>query len=70
MPKKVTKAQPVNLVLNARKTTTEVDREPTTNHGLNLPHFVRVRSMMLPIIGSLKASKTRAATIIIVIATI
>ena len=48
----------------------DVDREPTSSHGLNLPHFVRVRSMMLPMIGSLNASKTRAATIIIVIATI
>ena len=31
-------------------------------HGLNLPQRVRVASTTLPMIGSLKASNTRAAT--------
>ena len=35
---------------------------------MNLPHFVRVRSIMFPIIGSFSASKTRAATMMPVIA--
>ena len=41
---------------------------PITIQGLNLPHFVRVRSMILPMIGSLSASKIRAPTMIAVMA--
>ena len=41
---------------------------PMTSHGLNLPQRVRVRSIILPIIGSLNASKIRAPTIIAVMA--
>ena len=41
---------------------------PITSQGLNLPQRVRVRSMMLPMTGSLSASNTRAATMIAVIA--
>ena len=39
-----------------------------TSQGLNLPHLVRVRSMMLPMMGSFTASKTLAAIMIAVIA--
>ena len=35
---------------------------PMAIHGLNLPQRVRVASTTLPMIGSLKASNTRAAT--------
>jgi len=41
---------------------------PMTSQGLNLPQRVRVRSMMLPMIGSFSASNIRAATTIAVIA--
>ena len=41
---------------------------PMRIQGLNLPHFVRVRSMILPMIGSLSASKIRAPTMIAVMA--
>ena len=41
---------------------------PMTSQGLNLPHLVRVRSMMLPMIGSFSASNTRAPTIMAVTA--
>ena len=67
-PKNQMKLHPCKSVLNARYTTTEVESMPMTSHGLNLPHFVRVRSMILPIIGSLSASNTRAPTMMAVIA--
>ena len=51
-----------------RYTTTDVVTIPITSHGLNLPQRVRVRSMMLPMMGSLSASNTRAPTIIALIA--
>lgn len=37
---------------------------PAKSHGLNLPYLLLVHSMILPMIGSLKASKTRAPIII------
>ena len=55
-------------MLKARYTTTLVESMPITSQGLNLPQRVRVRSMMLPMIGSLSASKIRAATTMAVIA--
>ena len=41
---------------------------PITSQGLNLPQRVRVRSMMLPMMGSFRASNILAATTIAVIA--
>ena len=41
---------------------------PMTSQGLNLPHLVRVRSMMLPMMGSFSASNTRAPTMMAVTA--
>ena len=41
---------------------------PMTSQGLNLPQRVRVRSIILPIMGSLSASKILAATTMAVIA--
>ena len=41
---------------------------PAKSHGLNLPYLLLVHSMILPMIGSLKASKTRAPIIIPVMA--
>ena len=41
---------------------------PITSHGLNLPKRLRVRSMILPMTGSLRASNTRAATMMKVMA--
>ena len=67
-PKNATKGQPYRGALKVRMITTEVERMPTTSQGLNLPHLLRVRSMMLPMIGSFSASKIRAATMIAVIA--
>ena len=63
-PKKPTKRQPVRLLTNAANTTIEVVITPAIIHGLNLPILVWVRSIIVPIIGSLKASKTLAATMI------
>ena len=41
---------------------------PMASQGLNLPKRVRVRSMILPMMGSLSASNTRAATMMAVMA--
>ena len=40
--------------------TKEVEIMPASIQGLNLPCLPRVRSMMLPMMGSFKASKIRA----------
>ena len=45
-----------------------VVRIPITSQGLNFPHLVLVCSIILPMIGSLRASKTLAAAMIIDIA--
>ena len=42
---------------------------PIINHGLNLPNFVCVLATIIPIIGSLNASKIRAASSMTPIAT-
>ena len=65
----MTNGQPViPLLLKAAMTTTLEVRTPMSSQGLNLPHLVLVLSMMLPMIGSLSASKTLAATMIPVMA--
>ena len=68
MPKNHMNAQPSSLTLNARYTTTDVLRMPMTSHGLYLPQRVLVRSMMLPMSGSFRASKTLAPIMMPVIA--
>ena len=65
-PKKAMKLQPCREVLKVAVTTAEVDRMPMTSQGLNLPNRVRVRSMILPMMGSFRPSNTRAATIMTV----
>ena len=67
-PKNQIKLQPCSCTLNIRYTTTDVDNTPAVSHGLNLPKRLRVRSIMLPMIGSFSASKIRAAIMIAVTA--
>ena len=67
-PKKTMKLQPCRLELKVAVTTTEVDRMPIASQGLNLPKRVRVRSMMLPMMGSFSPSNTLAATMMTVTA--
>ena len=62
-PKNHTKPQPWSFTLNIRQITADVDRAPATSQGLNLPYLDRVRSMILPMMGSFSASNTRAAII-------
>ena len=65
----MTKLHPlIPLLLNAAMTTRLEVMPPIRSHGLNLPHFVLVFSMMFPMIGSFRASNTLAATMIAVIA--
>ena len=63
MPKKIMNCHPCSLLEKAKYTTKEVLRTPKNSQGLNLPQRVRVLSIMLPMIGSFKASKTLAKTI-------
>ena len=67
-PKKMTKAQPSSGTLNIRKITRDVSSIPLSRYGLNFPHLVLVFSMMLPMTGSLSASKTLAPIIMAVTA--
>ena len=67
-PKKTTNTHPCKRTEKARYTTILVVIIPIASHGLYLPHLVLVLSMMFPIIGSFSASKTLAATMIMVMA--
>ena len=57
----------IPLLLKAAMTTRLDVMHPIRSHGLNFPHLVLVFSMMFPMMGSFKASKTLAATMIAVI---
>lgn len=56
--------QPSSFTQNTEMMTAPVRTAPRSCHGLYLPHFVRVFSTMPPIMGSFRASKIRATTMI------